>query len=284
VRSFGPSGSSVYGLAADDVGNIYVAGAAPAAGAIDFAGDGAVTTPDASIGFLVALDPLGNTRWAHSLLSVDAGAVPNSVHGVTLAPAGDLFAAGSFGGQLDFADAGTMTSNGNLDGFIARVDPGTGAAKQLWTFGGTGIDEAVAIAPAPGGAAAVGVFDGTAQFGSGTLTPRGPMAGVVAFVAPPNGTLTAAGPIGADASSASLSSVAASPNGDTITGGYYAGPSPEFLGIVKHSTSGGGLEIGAVAPDGGPHFLVAPDNPGGNQDQTLGVAVDANGVIYATGA
>ncbi len=91
---------------------------------------------------------------------------------VAVGPQGSAFVAGSFRGTASFG-ATSLTSSGDLDGFIARYTP-EGTLKWVKNLGSSGADQASAVAADSNGNVYVaGSFSGTVNFGSSSLTSNG---------------------------------------------------------------------------------------------------------------
>jgi hypothetical protein len=158
ARSIEGSGDdALVGVAADDTGNVYVAGGFE--GSVDLYG-----TPLVSAGAMDAViasfDPAGSLRWARSF--GDAGRdLGRSAH---VAADGNLYVLGTFEGTFDCA-MGTLTSAGGQDVFIASFRP-DGTARVCVRIGDTNDDTGGALASDAGHVYAIGT--------SGTLAPGMP--------------------------------------------------------------------------------------------------------------
>jgi len=97
-----------------------------------------------------------------------------SVTAVTIAPDGEVFAAGNFSGSIDLDNGMPATSAGAFDGFLARLDS-KGCPSWLRTYPGPNVHltQSIALDPTTGGVALTGSFNGTADFGTGVLTAAG---------------------------------------------------------------------------------------------------------------
>lgn len=155
-------------IAADAAGNIYTIGTFSGTaifGSYTLAGvaskgDIFITRTEAAT---------GNVVWAKRFGSQaeDYGCA------ITTGAGGDVYCAGRFGGTLTLGGA-TYTANGSYDGFMAKIDAATGAVLWSQKMGGTGYDNASSIVTdATGNVYTTGNFQGTATFGTHTLTPTG---------------------------------------------------------------------------------------------------------------
>ncbi len=140
-------------------------------------------------GMIVRVDGTGTPVWATE--ATGAGTV--KLVGVDVTAAGDVVVAGRFKGTVTVG-SDTATSAGAYDGLVARLD---GSGTPVWaTAVGVGAGDTYLeqpVATSAGGATVVGVFDGTADFGSDTLTSSGSFDGVVFQIAA-DGTFTASPP------------------------------------------------------------------------------------------
>lgn len=156
-----------YGLAVGRHGEVYVTGefydtAAFGATVLTSAG-----TSESFVACLSAAD--GQVAWAGSL----GGPGRDLGYAVAVTSGGDPVVAGHFsdtaiiGGQA-------VTSRGESDSYVARLDRLTGQAVWVRQLGGEGIDESWALtADEQGNIYTTGTFTSTAQFGSQSLTSAG---------------------------------------------------------------------------------------------------------------
>jgi hypothetical protein len=164
-------------LTTDATGNVYVAGTF--FGTADFnPGTGIsnlTSVGDADI-FIVKLDPSGNFIWAKQVGS----SLIDAVGHIALDANNNILLAGSLQGTGDFnpgAGTVTLTSAGNFDGFLLKLD-NTGAFIWVKQMGDVGADYIYDLAlDASGFIYATGQFGGTVDFdpgaGTSTLTSNG---------------------------------------------------------------------------------------------------------------
>jgi hypothetical protein len=176
VRQLVSSGSDScdgYGVAVDGSGNVYVSG--------DFSGTATLggttlTNPTGYAGFAAKLDPAGTVLWARALaLGNDGG------DAYRLAPdgAGNVYAIGDFQGTVSFGGT-TLTSAGGYDVYVAKL---TSAGTVAWAkrLGGGGQDYVYGLAlDRSGNVYVAGDFQGTAIFGTFSLTTTGSYGAFVA--------------------------------------------------------------------------------------------------------
>ena len=132
------------GIAVDAAGNVYTTGYCR--GNVDFdpgPGDFTVSGSGTSDAFVVKLDNNGDFGWAYVLgsSSVDEGS------DIEVDAAGNVYVTGHFRNTIDF-DPGigvfNLTSNGNTDGFVQKVDTD---GNLLWAInlGGGNVDRGRAL-------------------------------------------------------------------------------------------------------------------------------------------
>ena len=137
----------------------------------------ATFTATASDAFLMRVDSSGSVLWAITF----AGA--NAIEGFSVASdgSGGVITTGIFQGSGTFG-ATTLTSAGSTDVYVARVS-GSGAVDWAVRAGGSQTEEAMAIAfDGTNGALVSGAFEGTASFGSNSLTSGGNTDGFVTLL------------------------------------------------------------------------------------------------------
>lgn len=148
-RGFNGTGDdAAYGVAVSG-GNVYVAGSFQAT--VDFdrtaasSGDTLTAQGDSSI-FLVKLNTSGNFLWVRAM----GGSTGDNQGAAVAVDSSGVYVVGNFEGTGDFdrtaSSAGdTLTSNGLLDVFAAKLDSSGGF---LWArgIGGSGFDQALSVA------------------------------------------------------------------------------------------------------------------------------------------
>jgi|GEM_PF-961717 len=166
-----PIGSTAFGegrgLASDAAGNLYVSGFFT--GSILSNG-----VPIASAGssdvFVAKFSSTGGLIW----LRTAGGAGADQAEDLSLDPQGNVVITGTFAATATFG-ATTLTSAGGADVFVAKYD---NAGNLLWarSGGGTGDENSFGAdltTDRVGNVYVTGAFQGTAQFGSTTLTSAG---------------------------------------------------------------------------------------------------------------
>ncbi|HOY85609.1 MAG TPA: SBBP repeat-containing protein [Candidatus Syntrophosphaera sp.] len=165
VQSAGSTHIMGYAITVDNNGYSYVAGYFD--GAVSF-GTISLNSGSGHDIFVCKLDSAGNYLWA-----VHAGGDNGGlVNDIVLDRFGNIYITGAFWGSVSFGTT-TLTSNGSDDIFVSKLDNN---GNFLWAkhAGGAAYDEGHSIALDSSGASYVtGLFHGTADFGSTSLTSNG---------------------------------------------------------------------------------------------------------------
>jgi hypothetical protein len=271
VRAGGLSGDGAAALAVDAAGNAVVAGAFSSNTATF--GTYALTNADPngrSDDVFVARLSAGGS-WTQAARAGTFGLDFST--GLAVDATGAATVVGAFFGPTTAFGPTTLTnadaSGGSTDGFVARLSPG-GSWTQAARFGGSGDDEASAVAlDASGSAAVAGTFRSPSiSFGAATLANTGATSqtGDV-FVARLGSTgswaqAVQAGGFGPDNAYA----LALDGSGSTTVGGLFTGASATFGSIVVNTRTTSvfvarlaGLVSSTAAAAGPPDFSLAPN-------------------------
>jgi hypothetical protein len=211
-RSFGAAGTqTAVGVEVDAAGNILVVGTLN--GTVDFGGG-----PIASAGFqdvfFLKLDADGNHRFSKAFgdANVQEGG------DISADSAGNVLITGYFRGAIDFG-GGALFSAGGHDVFVAKLDAdGNHIFSQRFGNADNQYGRNI-VTDAAGNVILSGVFEGTVDFGGGTLASAGALEGFVAKLDPAGNHVASRryGGIG-DIYSQGL---AVDPSGNVLLGGYY---------------------------------------------------------------
>jgi len=154
----GPGLDSGNAIVMDGVGNIYVTGRFTGTATFGSTTLSSLGTSDA---FIAKLDPAGNWLWV-----IQTGATQDAEgFGLAVDQADNIYVTGGFSASASFGST-TLTSSGNLDIFIAKLD---GSGNWLWAAqaGGTEVDRGYAVAVDSGfNVYITGEFEDFAFFGS----------------------------------------------------------------------------------------------------------------------
>jgi hypothetical protein len=179
VAKFDPSGNHIwsqrfgdssyqyaFSVAVDSTRNILVTG--NFGGAMDFGG-GALTSAGVHDIFVVKFNPNGNHVWSQRF----GDSLQQYTYSVTVDGSANVIFTGEFSGTMDLG-GGTLTCVGYCDIFVAKFDP---SGNHLWSqrFGDSGWHQSGASVTSNGfgNVIVTGNFDGTVDFGAGTLTSAG---------------------------------------------------------------------------------------------------------------
>lgn len=164
-RFGGTGGDFAMAIAANSAGNIAVTGFFQ--NTVDFGG-GNLVSAGGNDAFVASYDANGTHLWSRRF----GDTLPDVGNGVAINGAGDVVVTGFFQGSTDFG-AGTVTSAGQNDIFIAKYHA-DGAYQWSGRFGGTGVDWGIGVAlSGAGDALATGYFQGSVDFGGGSLVSAG---------------------------------------------------------------------------------------------------------------
>lgn len=168
VKQFGGTDADIGSCTAVDLsGNLYTTGTFT--GTSNFGtynlssngkGDAFIMKASASTGDVVWVKQIGASN-------------EDNGNSVTCDASGNIFATGRFSGTLILGSF-TLIASGTYDSYLVRLDPSTGAYIWAKRLGGSGSDGGLAITnDGAGSIYSCGYFQGTATFGTSTLTPSG---------------------------------------------------------------------------------------------------------------
>ena len=151
----------------DTAGNSYLGGSFTGVADFDLgAGTASLTSAGSEDAYIAKYAPNGGLLWARSF----GGSLHESTSSVRIDPvSGSVYATGTFRGSVDFTGDGVadLTSAGDSDVFIVKLDPNTGNTIWQKRIGGTGADSSTDIAAADGNVYVVGRFRETVDFDPG---------------------------------------------------------------------------------------------------------------------
>lgn len=200
---------------------------------------------------------------------------------VTCDLAGNIYCTGRFAGTVTFGTF-TLNSVGSSDVFFIKIDPATGSVIWATRSGGTGFDSGLSLtSDASGNIYASGFFQGTATFGTSTLSPVGTNLNTFLIKV----DYTTGAPLWAKGYGSSGytygTSIACDVSGDVYLTGNFEGvvifgsdtlvaQQYQDIFVSKHSTASGDA-LWAKAMGG-------PGNDTGN-----GITMNTDGSVYVTG-
>jgi len=200
-------------------------------------------------------------------------------HGIAVDGDGSAYVTGRFQGTAVYGSY-RLASAGSTDIFVAKLDSG-GTVQWAKSMGGASDDLGVGIAvDGDGNAYVTGVFYGTADFGSYSLTSAG---GSDIFVAKfdSGGTVQWAKSMGGASSQDYGRGIAVDGDGNAYVSGSF-GYTADFGSYSL--TSAGGSDIFVTKLDSGGTVQWAKSMGGAYSDGGYGIAVDGDGNTYVTGS
>jgi hypothetical protein len=277
-KRFGDASSQfARAVAVDTLGNSIVTGYFY--GAVDFGG-GALTSEGAYDIFLAKLAPTGAHVWSKRF----GDASEQTVQGVAVDQAGNVYIAGYFEGTVDFG-GGALTSAGLRDVFVAKFEPD---GSCIWSkrFGDTNYQAANALAlDSFGNVVIAGGLMGTVDFGGGALTSAGGW-DIFAAKLDPGGNHVWSKRFG-DGLNQYATAVAGDGSGNAFVAGYFRGAMDFGGGNTLTSAGEEDIFIAKFASGGGYEWSKRFGDASTDQ-QAWGVAVDGfdNAIVvgHFTGA
>ncbi len=270
LRAGGHAGESAYGIAVDGSGNSYVTGHfmnLATFGTIPLNSEGGADV------FVVKLDTGGNWLWAIR----GGGSSPDYVCDIALDSDGNTYLTGDFEGSATFG-ADTITSLGNVDVFIAKLD---NDGNWLWarSGGSSSIERGYDVAVDDSGNAYVtGVFLVSITFGTTTLTSQGEW-DVYVLKLDTNGDWQWA-VRGGSSSADGAWGISLDNSGNP----YITGVFTDFSTFGTTTlTSQGIRDVFAAKLDVDGDWQWAISAGGADWDEGYAVAVDSSGYVYSTG-
>jgi hypothetical protein len=225
---------------------------------------------------LLKVNSTGTLLWSKRF----GGTLSDSIYGLATDADGNILLAGDFSGSITFG-ATTLTSSGNRDGFVAKLDP---SGTPLWALkvGGTGNDTAFAVTVSPSGQILVGgSFSLVSTFGTLSRTSAGGTDGFAMAVSPA-GIVQWATRFGGSAND-SARAVTVDVTGAACFAGNFAGTDATFGMEILASEGADDVFVTRLnASDGS--ILNVKQCGGAGADAGLGLAADPFGSLYLSGS
>ena len=259
-----------FSIAIDSSGNSYVTGYFQG---IAYFGTTTLTSSGGDDIFVATLNNGGNWQWAQKA----GGTSPDYGYGIAIDSSGNSYVTGYFWGTASFGTT-TLTSSGDIDIFIAKLDSSGNwlGAKQA---GGTSNDYGYGIAiDSLGNSYVTGYFEGTASFGTTTLTSNG---GNDIFVAKldSSGNWLWAHKAGGTSNDLGYG-IDTDSSGNSYVTGYFK--ETASFGTTTLDSSGW-FDIFVAKLDSNGNWLGAKKAGGSDWDWGNGIATDSSGNSYVTG-
>jgi hypothetical protein len=226
--------------------------------------------------FILKLDASGEPAWVRSFGG--AGASQEGA-AVAVTASGDVVVTGSFDESLAAGQGPSLTSEGGLDIFVAKLSSATGDVSWFKRFGGAGDQAARGIAVDSAGRVIVtGALEGSMAVGATTLMSAG---GEDVFVL----TLDSAGePVASARYGDSLDqagkAVAATSMDGVLVAGSFQGKL-DVGGTPLESAGSDDIFVVKLSSAGAPEWAKQFGDPG--TQQILSLAADASGGVVLTG-
>jgi hypothetical protein len=270
VSAGGISQDSGSSIAVDPAGNVFLTGFFDTTASF---GTYTLTSNGSTDAFAAKLDTDGNWLWAVSA----GGPVNDYCSSIAIDSQGNQYVTGLFRYTVSFGTH-SLTANGSYDVFVAKLDPN---GNWLWAVraGGSDADYGISIALDPAGnACLIGYFEGTAWFGTHTLTSNG---GYDVFAAKLGASGNWLWAVNAGGSNHDWGhSIALDPAGNAFLTGSFTG----LASFGTHTiTSSGGNDIFAAKLDPDGNWLWAMRAGGLDWDIGNSIAVDPAGNACLTG-
>ncbi|MBC7861502.1 MAG: SBBP repeat-containing protein, partial [Bacteroidia bacterium] len=290
AKNLGGTGSDVCTDVKTDVaGNIYSTGYFN--GTVDFdpgAGTSNLTSAGGTDIFISKLNAAGNFVWALKM----GGTTGDQANGIAFDAAGNIYTTGTFHGTVDFDPGAGVANLSNAAGGDVFVSKLTAAGSYVWVkqFGGNSNDHIgndISV-DTSGNVYTTGQFEGIVDFDPGTGTANlGNSSGSLTYFISKldsSGNYVWAKQIGNTSSVVLGLALATTPSGDVYTTGYYNSSSLDFdpgTGSVLLSSGNYDIFINKFTAAG--NFAWAKKMGGANNDEGLGLTLDASGNVYTTG-
>lgn len=263
-------------VAIDGSGNIFVSGQFH--GTIQFGETTLISAGGFDI-FLAKLDGAGNVLWSKQF---GDAADSQSAYGLAVDTSGNVVLGGAFNGSIKFGTA-TFVSSGVGDAFVAKFDP---SGAHLWSrhLSGPNLEQVsdLAIDLQTGDVVIVGSFDGTINFGNGTLSTTG-LADwdvFIAKLASATGTATWRRDYGNN-NHQGADAVAIDPAGNIIIGGSFEGLMTFGSTTLTNTTNTQDIFLARLDAGGNTSWAKKFDTNG--YDRPRDIDRDTIGNIFMTG-
>jgi len=272
VKAGGSSYDTGRGIALDSSGNAYVTG--PFQGTATF-GSTSLTSNGYGDTFIAKLSSSGSWTWAVKA----GGSFYDEGNAIAVDSSGNSYVTGHFQETVTFGST-SLTASGDYDIFIAKLSSSGswtwavkagGSTSEYYSGRGIAVDSS-------GNAYVTGDFQGTATFGSTSLTSSG---GGDIFVAKLSSSGSWTWAVKAGGSSPDLGyGIAIDSSGNAYVTGYFQGTAT--FGSTSLISSGiNDIFIAKLSSSGSWQWTVKAG--GSSYDTGNGIAVDSSGNAYATG-
>jgi hypothetical protein len=283
IQAGGTSTDVGEAVAVDGLDNAYLAGRF--SGAADLNGDGSVdlTSGGDTDGFVAKYSSDGTLLWASRVggPSNDVS-LTETVRSVAVGADEAVYITGVFAGTAEFGGPGlTLTSQGEDDVFVAKLDPATGGFAWVKRLGGNDEFSQDVVANADG-VFVTGYFNGTADFGPFTLTASQNTDVFVTRLDPATGDFLWARRMGGTGWNGG-NGLALDGSGNLYVTGYFR-TSGNFGGINLTSNGYQDIFVARLQPsDGSVNWAVNMGGTTNYGDEGHELVTDSAGNLYVTG-
>jgi hypothetical protein len=270
----GTYGDRGLGIAVDGSGNVLVTGFFQ--GTVDFGGGGLTSGGWYDI-FVVKLSGVnGSHVWSKRFGATG----PDQGNGIAVDASGNVLVTGFFDGTVDFG-GGPLASAGSYDIFVAKFSGVDGAHVWSKRFGATGYDAGASVAvDASGNVLVTGFFDGTVDFGGGSLVSAGVDDIFVAKFSGVNGAHVWSKRFG-DTYYDNGNGIGVDASGNVLVTGLFYG-TVNFGGGPLASAGSYDVFVAKLSGVDGAHMW-SKRFGGSSDDRGAGVAADGSGNVLVTG-
>jgi hypothetical protein len=277
LKQIGTSGAdSVAAATRDPDGNIVAVGAIGANVSLDGISLMVSGVDDAFVAKFSALD--GHAIWAKRL----GGTMSDTATSVAVDPAGNVIVAGSFRGSANFG-GGMVTSAGESDTFIAKLNGSSG--DHIWSqrFGTAGLDNGAAIAVDTNGDvfASGDMTTSGLNLGGSDLTNSGGHDFYLAKFSGADGSHIWSRSVGG-AGDDGAGGIAVDNSGNLVVAGHFAQSVNFGDGVAATAGGFGDVFVAKYAGNNGNH-LFHETFGSSHFDGAGALAIDATGAIYVFG-
>jgi hypothetical protein len=273
VKAGGSASDNGMGIAVDSSGNAYVTGSFY--GTATF-GSTSLTSSGSQDIFIAKLSSSGSWLWAVKA----GGSFGDYGRGIAVDSTGNAYATGNFKGTATFGST-SLESNGGQDIFIVKLSSSGSWQWAVKSGGSSGSDGGYGIAvDSSGNAYVTGIFAGTANFGSTSLTSSGGNVDIFIAKLSSSGSWQWAVKAGGSSGSDGGYGIAVDSSGNAYATGFFRGTAT--FGSTSLVSSGSyDIFIAKLSNNGSWQWAVKAG--GSSDDYGYGIAVDSSGNAYVTG-
>lgn len=236
-----------------------------------------VVSSDRSVGALFGV--AGESLWFDQIGSAATG---DNAYAVVIDGNDDVLVVGTFTGEVSVGGM-SLTSAGDSDVFVAKLDIDDGSAIWAVRMGSTGTDRGAGVAvDGAGDVLVTGRFQGTVNLGGVPLVSAGMDDIFVAKLSGSNGAHVWSQRFGGTASDYP-NALARDAAGDVLVTGYFGSPTISFGGGTFNHAGNGDIFVVKLTGGAGAHVW-SRGMGGTGADYGRGIVADGEGDVIVTGA